>query len=122
MRKFRPNTIRRLPRLSLMSGAWIAGPADGRRLLDRLSECLNDLVPLLPSDNTAGILVIDPAGHIVQADARLRAITGNAEGTLPGAPALTLFAEDGRATLQAMLFAAIQGSPLPDTLATWIGT
>ncbi|HXT81609.1 MAG TPA: ATP-binding protein [Acetobacteraceae bacterium] len=97
-------------------------PRSGRRLLDRLSECLNDLVPLLPGDNTAGILVIDPAGHIVQADARLRAITGNAEGTLPGAPALTLFAEDGRATLQAMLFAAIQGSPLPDTLATWIGT
>ena len=90
------------------------GRGGERRQIDRFAEPLDNIAALLFEDRGAGLLVIDPSGLIVRANATLRAMIADPSRADAGQAVTGLFAAEQQETVKGLILAGARG----DTLAT----
>ncbi len=96
------------------TGEHDPGRVSGRRPIDRFAEPLDGLAAQLFEDRGAGLLVVDPAGLIVRANATLRGMTAEPSDTNVGRSVASLFVTTQQDKLRHLILAGSRG----DTLAT----
>ncbi len=96
------------------TGEHDPGRGSGRRPIDRFAEPLDGLAAQLFEDRGAGLLVVDPAGQIVRANATLRGMTAEPSDADVGGSVASLFVTSQQDKLRHLILAGSRG----DTLAT----
>ena len=96
----------------------LLGRRASRRLIDRLSQPLDDMMQLLFQDSTEGILVVDATGMIVRGNDRLREMLDARIVASPGVDALMIFAPVHRDDVQEALAPLRAGRPGSVVLTT----